>query len=321
MSDYVRNVVVRMPLPVKVLKEFDENFDESYESLREKLNNLLGYDVEYQDPNTIHLELCYNDEKRKTIPYLDYIIEHYYGVDSGDYGFVLVMNDAEKTLYSSIFSNLFEQLGWEFKPSKMVRLTFRYYNGVDLPDYYPDESENNKKRKAEFIRKLDDGPVVDTNIMVRKFKFVKRIVENKSTKDQPFALPKRSTAKSAGYDFINPETIEIPPYTLGSKPVLVPTGVKVKMPDDEFLMLVNRSSNPKKKNLVIPNSMGIIDADYYENPDNDGEMMFAFYNVGTEPVVIKAGEKLGQGIFVKYGITDDDDAKGERLGGFGSTGV
>ena len=57
---------------------------------------------------------------------------------------------------------------------------------------------------------------------------------------------------------------------------MVKTGVKVLMPDDEYLMLVSRSSNPKKKKLVIPNSMGIVDADYYGNPDNDGEMMFAF---------------------------------------------
>lgn len=158
--------------------------------------------------------------------------------------------------------------------------------------------------------------------MERKFEYVKRINEDEDNMDldPEFDLPKRSTAKSAGYDFINPEWVEIPPYKLGMKPTLVPTGIKVKMPDDEFLMLVNRSSNPKKKNLVIPNSMGIIDADYYGNSDNDGEMMFAFYNVGTEPVIIEAGEKLGQGIFVKYGITDDDTAEGERRGGFGSTG-
>ena len=63
---------------------------------------------------------------------------------------------------------------------------------------------------------------------------------------------------------------------------MVKTGVKVLMPDDEYLMLVNRSSNPKKKKLVIPNSVGIVDADYYGNPDNDGEMMFAFYNLSNE---------------------------------------
>ena len=144
--------------------------------------------------------------------------------------------------------------------------------------------------------------------MIRKFEKVSRIKE--------VELPKRSTKKSAGYDFINLERIEIPPYTMGSKPVLVPTGVKVYMPDDEYLMLVNRSSNPKKKFLVIPNSMGIIDADYVDNPNNEGEMMFTFYNLSDEPVVIEKGEKLGQGIFNKYYITDDDNAEGERKGGF-----
>ena len=65
--------------------------------------------------------------------------------------------------------------------------------------------------------------------------------------------------------------------------------------------------------------MGIIDADYYGIPDNDGEMMFAFFNIGTEPVIIEKGYAIGQGIFMKYGITDDDNATGERVGGFGST--
>ena len=101
---------------------------------------------------------------------------------------------------------------------------------------------------------------------------------------------------------------------------MVRTGIKAVMPDDECLMLVNRSSNPKKKKLVIPNSIGIIDADYYNNPDNEGEMFFAFYNMSNETVVIEAGEKLGQGIFVKFGVTENDNATGERVGGFGSTG-
>lgn len=148
---------------------------------------------------------------------------------------------------------------------------------------------------------------------MRKFEQVKRL-------EMQIKLPERSTAKSAGYDFFAYERVEIEPYKLGDNPVMVKTGVKVEMPANEYLMLVNRSSNPKKKKLVIPNSIGIVDADYYGNPDNDGEMMFGFYNLSNEPVVIEAGEKLGQGIFCKYGITDDDAATGERLGGFGSTG-
>lgn len=150
---------------------------------------------------------------------------------------------------------------------------------------------------------------------MRKFEFVKRVEGNIAKK-----LPERSTKNSAGYDFFNSERVEIPPYKLGDNPVMVKTGIKVQMPDDEYLMLVNRSSNPKKKKLVIPNSLGIIDADYYNNPDNEGEMMFGFYNLSNETVIIEAGEKLGQGIFMKYLKTDDDAAEGDRLGGFGSTG-
>ena len=166
--------------------------------------------------------------------------------------------------------------------------------------------ENKIMRKFEFVERIKEDCINDNGVLKNNYGMIR--------------LPERSTKNSAGYDFYNPARIEIPPYKLGDNPVLVPTGIKVKMPNDEFLMLVNRSSNPKKKKLVIPNSMGIIDADYYGNPDNDGEMMFAFYNVSNETVVVEAGEKLGQGIFVKYGITDDDNAEGERAGGFGSTG-
>lgn len=155
---------------------------------------------------------------------------------------------------------------------------------------------------------------------MRKFEFT-GILNQDNEGDQYRRLPERSTKNSAGYDFYNPKRIEIPPYKLGDNPTMVKTGVKVKMEDDEFLMLVNRSSNPKKKKLVIPNSLGVVDADYYGNQDNDGEMMFAFYNLSNEPVILEAGDKLGQGIFIKYGKTIDDEADGERTGGFGSTDI
>ena len=145
---------------------------------------------------------------------------------------------------------------------------------------------------------------------MRKFEKIQRV------KDLDFNLPVRKTAKSAGYDFECIEEITIEPFKPGAKPTLVPTGVKVYMEDDEFLMLVNRSSNPKKKNLVIPNSLGIIDADYVDNPDNEGEMMFAFYNMGAEPITIEKGYAIGQGIFQKYYVTEDDVAEGERVGRF-----
>lgn len=148
---------------------------------------------------------------------------------------------------------------------------------------------------------------------MRKFEKVENVMEIN------FNLPIRKTKKSAGYDFECLKDIYIPPYKIGDKPTLVATGIKCLMEDDEFLMLVNRSSNPKKKNLVIPNSMGIIDADYYNNPENEGEIMFAFYNLSSEPVLIEKGYAIGQGIFIKYGKTEDDNSEGKRVGGFGST--
>jgi len=133
-------------------------------------------------------------------------------------------------------------------------------------------------------------------------------------------LPKRSTANSAGYDFEAVEDTVIPAFKPGIAPTLVKTGVKAYMQPDEMLCLYNRSSNPKKKGLILANSVGIVDADYYGNPDNDGHIMFAFYNVKDEDVTILKGERIGQGIFEKYLIADDDNATGTREGGFGSTG-
>jgi dUTP pyrophosphatase len=102
---------------------------------------------------------------------------------------------------------------------------------------------------------------------------------------------------------------------------MVKSGVKAYFPDDETLLLFNRSSNPKKKGLIILNGVGVVDADYVDNDDNEGEIAGLFYNMLDEDITLKAGEKMMQGVFVKYGITDDDNADGKRTGGWGSTGV
>ncbi len=141
----------------------------------------------------------------------------------------------------------------------------------------------------------------------------------KGFEDKNINLPVRKTKFSAGYDIEAAEDTVIEPFKPGMNPTLVKTGLKAYMNDDEYLMLCNRSSNPKKKGLVLSNSVGIIDADYYGNPDNDGAIMFSFYNVKSEPAVIKKGEAIGQAIFMKYLTTDDDSASGVRTGGFGST--
>lgn len=155
---------------------------------------------------------------------------------------------------------------------------------------------------------------------MRKFEFVNRMISTGYEMREPgINLPIRKTKYSAGYDIEAAEDTTIPAYKSGIKPTLVKTGVKALMQDDEVLLLYNRSSNPKKKNLILANGVGVIDKDYYGNPDNDGEIMFAFYNIGDEDITIKKGEAIGQGIFQKYLITDNDNSTGERIGGFGST--
>ena len=132
-------------------------------------------------------------------------------------------------------------------------------------------------------------------------------------------LPVRSTKNSAGYDVEAAEDCVIPAFKPGQKPTLVKTGIKAYMESDEVLILANRSSNPGKKGLILANSIGVVDSDYYGNPDNDGHIMYAFFNFKAEDIEIKKGERIGQAIFQKYLVTDNDIAQGERTGGFGST--
>ncbi len=141
----------------------------------------------------------------------------------------------------------------------------------------------------------------------------------KGFEDKNINLPIRKTKYSAGYDVEAAEDTTIPSFKKGTNPTLIKTGIKAYMQDDEMLLLYNRSSNPKKKGLILANSVGVVDKDYYGNPDNDGHIMFAFYNIKEEDIEIKKGEAIGQAIFQKYLVTDDDEAEGERKGGFGST--
>lgn len=149
-----------------------------------------------------------------------------------------------------------------------------------------------------------------------KFEFTGRLKED--SEGGPYRrLPERSTKKSAGYDFFNPERVEIEPHTVK----IVPTHIKAKFPDDVQLKLLNRSSNPKKKGVMLANGVGLVDADYYGNPDNDGNIGFMFYNFTDNVTVFEEGEKLGQGVFEKYlTVTNEDEITAERSGGFGSTG-
>lgn len=116
---------------------------------------------------------------------------------------------------------------------------------------------------------------------------------------------------------------EVATYTkrIGVKPTLVPTGIKAMCNEDESIELVLRSSTPLKYWLVMANSIGIIDGDYYGNPSNDGEIFFQLINFSPVPIKLRKGDKIGQIIFKKFLTTDDDHLaeKKTRIGGFGSS--
>ncbi len=160
---------------------------------------------------------------------------------------------------------------------------------------------------------------------VRGFELIKKYSNEKSL------LPKRATVASAGYDLSAAENIVIPSlWNIKEKngekdamfpSILVPTGVKAYMPSNEYLMLVNRSSSPLKRNLALPNGIGVIDSDYYNNPTNEGEIFVQLINYGLEDLEIKKGDRIAQGIFSSYHIADGEaEFLNKRLGGFGSTG-
>ena len=169
--------------------------------------------------------------------------------------------------------------------------------------------------------------------------------------DQSINLPQRATIHAAGYDFEAAETMVLPSYwkevfkyiakelkqwilktpedakeiedeTIKQllKPSLVPTGVKAYMQEDEYLQLTNRSSNPLKRFLALPNGVGIIDADYYNNSNNEGHIYVQLINFGLFDYTIQKGERIAQGIFLPFLKADaDEGGRLERTGGFGSS--
>ena len=129
-------------------------------------------------------------------------------------------------------------------------------------------------------------------------------------------LPTRSSEHSAGYDFYSPINITIPPH----KMVMIWSDIKAHMYYDNVL-LINVRSSMGKQPIMISNTQGWIDQDYYGNEDNDGNIGFRLLNLGDTPYEIKVGDRIGQGIFVRYGIVDNDNTTTKRKGGFGSSGV
>ncbi|GFZ27593.1 dUTP diphosphatase [Lactobacillus corticis] len=164
--------------------------------------------------------------------------------------------------------------------------------------------------------------------------------------DQGIKLPRRQTPGSAGYDLEAAEDMVIPSiwrlnfvrifrmirnghqlyerdYHMADqilKPIIIPTGLKAYMPEDEVLIIANRSSNTFRRNFTLPNGIGVVDSDYYNNPNNEGELGVQVINYGVRPLHIKKGERIAQAIFTKYLRTDDDNPiNRQRVSGFGST--
>ena len=134
--------------------------------------------------------------------------------------------------------------------------------------------------------------------------------------DKDIHLPVRKTAKSAGYDLEAAQDKLIKAGQCG----VIATGLKAYMQDDEYLGIHIRSSLAFKKHLNLINSQGVIDADYYNNEDNEGHIMLGLYNTTDSDVTLAKGERVAQGIFYKYLTADGDSADATRSGGFGSTG-
>lgn len=155
---------------------------------------------------------------------------------------------------------------------------------------------------ARFVKKEDQAP------KVRGFERV--------TGYEDAVIPTRGTEFSAGYDLCSARNIDLMPKTV----TYVATGLKVYMPDDEYLNVSLRSGFANRYEVFMPNSPSVIDADYYNNESNEGHMVVPIYNTNGIVIPIQKGERIAQGVFLKYLLADGDEAGGKRTGGFGSTG-
>lgn len=128
-------------------------------------------------------------------------------------------------------------------------------------------------------------------------------------------IPKRGTSQSAGYDFHLKETVTLQP----NQTHLSFTDVKCRLGEDEVLMLYPRSSVGIKQKVILANTAGVIDSDYFENEDNDGNIGLPLHNYGDREITLLAGTRVAQGVVMNYVIAENDRTEGSRTGGFGST--
>lgn len=145
----------------------------------------------------------------------------------------------------------------------------------------------------------------------------KKDVKNSKKLYESIILPVRSTKKSAGYDIRSIEDGIVKP----GESKIFKTGLKVNMNDDEVLFIFTRSSQGYKYNVTLANSVGVIDSDYYNNPDNEGHFSVKLINLGDKDFEVKIGDKIAQGVFTKFLTVDnEEEINNVRVGGIGSTG-
>ena len=145
--------------------------------------------------------------------------------------------------------------------------------------------------------------------------FVKDVTDDRMLYDS-IELPKRSTKNSAGYDIRSVEEGIIKP----GESKAFKTGLKVCMNSDEVLYIYSRSSQGYKHNVCLINSVGVIDSDFYNNPDNEGHFQVKLVNLGDKDFEVKIGDRIAQGVFMKYLTVDnEEEIDNVRTGGIGST--
>jgi dUTP pyrophosphatase len=141
--------------------------------------------------------------------------------------------------------------------------------------------------------------------------------EHRKNPNVEIQLPTRASEHSGGYDFYSPINAVIQPH----ESIMIWTDIKAHMYYDNAVIILPRSSMGKHP-VMIANTVGLIDMDYYSNPNNDGNIGFRLFNLNDNiPYEIKIGDRIGQGVFIKYGTVKDDTTTAKREGGFGSSGI
>lgn len=286
-------------------------------SIPKEITSVLGKNNR-EIVNTIILDIIENSIDKPYIKLSDQVFNAMVALKKFNYQNIYYKANTPEKLkyYEQVFNELFvyyrDNIGDERCSINTV-----FLNSMDT-DYLNNTSI--ERKVIDYLAGMTDDFILKEYDLI-KTKVVKRtrgfeIVS--AYKDKDIHLPIRKTKNSAAYDIEAAEDIIIPPYKFGDKPTLIPTGLKAYCQEDEYYIVVSRSSGPKK-GLMMSNGIGIIDSDYYNNSSNEGHLFFQYYNFSEHELLIKKGEPIGQVIFQKFLKVDNDYAKGERKGGFGST--